>query len=87
MNRRRSEFLDTHKMKKNSKIITKMQEYYTIKDLEENKNHLEVFNATYVSDEYLGTNEIAEACFVSVSTVERYIAKFNVLAEKLFAEN
>jgi len=66
--------------KKSRELIVALQNYYTIKDIDENKNFLKIFNALYVSEKRLTYDEIARQFFIGVNTLKRYIEKFNLLA-------
>jgi len=80
MNRKKT-FLDDCYLKRNhSDIIVLLQNYYAMKDLDESKNFLGIFNALYVSEEQLTYDEIAIRYYVGINTLKRYVVKFNRLA-------
>lgn len=64
-------------------MITALQKYYSIKDLDECTNFLGIFNALYVDNVKLSYDEVAAKFYISINTLKRYIKKFNSLAEKL----
>ena len=50
MNKRKKMFLD-YKTSENLDLIKRLQEYYAVKDIDDSKNYLEIFNDLYVSKE------------------------------------
>jgi len=82
MNKRKKMFLD-YKTSENLDLIKRLQEYYAVKDIDDGKNYLKIFNDLYVSKEKYTLNYIAYKFFVSFNTLQNYIKMFNELAQKL----
>ena len=63
MGARKEQYLDCC----GTEIIAELQNYYKVKDLDENKNYLDILNALYVPSEKLSYDAIAAKCFVSIT--------------------
>lgn len=81
---KKKRFLDCYDdIQKRNEIISILQNYYKIKDIEKNTKFLQIFNDLYISQEKLSYDKISAKYYIGINTLNRYIEKFNTLAEKL----
>jgi len=62
---------------KKIELIAILQKYYELKDIVEGGNLFPIFNDLYASEERLSYDEIALKYSVGLSTLKRYIDRFN----------
>ena len=71
---------------KKHKLLTILQCYYTIKDIEEGYDtpyYLGILQDLYISKEKLSYDKVAAKFFIDTRTLHRYRTRINNLAERL----
>ena len=65
------------------KLIIRMLAYYDLHDLDHKTNHHAIFKALYKSRKIAAYEDIADEYFISISTLKRYLSRYNRLAKKI----
>jgi hypothetical protein len=66
-------------------FILELREYYRKRDLDDGSNWMKIFDELYISRERLCYDKIMYKHGISESSLKRFIARANALAEKLLS--
>lgn len=80
--RRKKRFIDQYLDEGNIELIDDIQRYLADRDLYDDTNLLEIFNALYDSEDKLTFREIELKYFIQESALRGFILKINEFAEK-----